>query len=60
MKKSNKKKQQKDDSGSTEHSSEEMMNLMIGLHTFPLESEEDLEESQRKIEEIKSINNNIN
>ena len=36
-----------------------MVNTLISLHSFPLESEEDLEEKKKTIEELKKSNNNI-
>ena len=38
---------------------EDMVNTLITLHSFPLESEEDLEEKKNTIEELKKLNNNL-
>lgn len=38
---------------------DDMVNTLISLHSFPLESEEDLEEKKKTIEELKKSNNNI-
>jgi hypothetical protein len=47
-------------SDSKSEPTESMVNLLISLNAFPLESEEELEEQKRVIEELKKLNNTKN
>lgn len=43
--------------GADQHA-EGMIELFIALNTFPLESDEELEERKKKIDDLKEMNNN--
>jgi beta-lactamase regulating signal transducer with metallopeptidase domain len=59
MKRNKMKRANKTPISNTEHEySESMINLLISLNAFPIESDEELEEQKRIIEELKKLNNN--
>lgn len=63
MKKSTKKNSSSEPNNQSDLQHEGMVNMLIGLNTFPVDSEEELVEQKRIIEELKKlkeINNNNN
>ncbi len=60
MKKAAKKKSSNESNNHVDLLQEGMVNMLIGLNTFPVESEEELEEQKRIVEELKKLKTNNN
>ncbi len=60
MKKTTNKKHSNESKNQVDLHQEGMVNMLIGLNTFPVETEEELEEQKRIIEELKKLKNNNN
>ncbi len=60
MKKTTKKKGKYESSKQVDLQQEGLVNILIGLNTFPVESDEELEVQKGIIEELKKLNENNN